>query len=654
MKHQSRGKHMSLYTHLQEILKNEFGELPTKGVLAGQAVAEAYFIAAGVDVKSRMKDLDWFVEREDEFVETPRFMSATSITPVVELFCPSHDVDLRVGQFVKYGLYTIVTSDVINGGRINRIVVQDPARCKKITPMVILDGFDINCAACALDLDNKTVVLHPKFIEFCETKKLDLISIHTPLSSLIRIIEKNSYIDGTSVDVPELTRIVSSCIWARYSDSYMSFEESTIAAPNDYKRGTGITTERFDKLSDDVKFVLLENFVKHTIVLSDGGEIFTFIPKQEPKRINTLISAKHIDVSVISYSLDFMRSIASLSDVDFFNTVIYPLNSLSRIVNLPCSFERIETCLTGLVLKVVFVDGVMKIKDALADLRIEDTISLLGYGSELSKSKKEFFADVIESLYMIYFYGTQTTGFKSNECSLAAINALLTDVTTWSDDTDFEYYGKLSLRVKFDLINKITSSLDGHLSVGSLLSGFMNDEISQIEGFSDVDFGFDEKIQKLTDTQYTVWFPKTLKEVMNAPSYDNFKHFNYATSIFMAIDIDYKGEPLHMICEVVWNEFYARYDVIYLFQYDNNERYSELNSVFNGIALHAKAEINQEIKYSWKRIKALKRQVVDQIVTSWKGLVEIINGKNNRIMELNNAMVTVREAANDKSGDIPF
>lgn len=645
---------MSLYTHLQEILKNEFGELPTKGILAGQAVAEAYFIAAGVDVKSRMKDLDWFVEREDEFVETPRFISARSMTPVVEFFCPSHDLDLRVGQFVKYGLYTIVTSDVINGGRINRIVVQDPAQRKKITPMVILDGFDINCAACALDLDNKAVVLHPKFIEFCETKKLDLISIHTPLSSLIRLIEKNSYIDGTSVDIPELTRIVSSSIWARYSDSYMSFEESAIAAPNDYERGTGITTERFDRLSDDVKFVLLENFVKHTVVLSDGGEIFTFIPKQEPKRINTLISAKHIDVSVISYSLDFMRCIASLNDVDFFNSVIYPLNSLSRIVSLSCGFEKLETCLKGLVLKVVYVDGAMKIKDALADLRIEDTISLLGLGSELSKPKKVFFADVLESLCKIYFYGTQITGFKSNECSLAAINALFSDVTTWSDDTDFEYYGKLSLRVKFDLINKITSQLNGSLSAGSLLSDFMNDEISQIEIFSDVAFGFDEKIQKLTDTQYTVWFPKTLREVINAPSYDHFKHFNFEISTFIAIDINYKGECLHMICEIVWDEFYARYDVYYSFQYGNNERYRELNSVFEGVALHAKAAINQERKYSWKRIKALKRQVVYQIITSWEGLVEIVNGKNKRIMELNNAMVIVREAANDKNGDIPF
>lgn len=644
---------MTLFTHMKKILQDEFGDLPTNGVLAGQAVAEAFFIASGLPIKSRMKDLDWFVEK-DEYIENPRLISAVAGKPTVEIGTPSHDVDLYVGEFVKFGLYTIVTSDIINGGRINRVVVEDPESSKKVTPMTILDGFDINSAACSLDLDSGTVVEHPKFIEFCQTKKLDFISIHTPLSSLIRIIEKNRYIEGTVIDVPELTCVASSAIWSRYSHNYTSFEESVIKAPDYYQKGTGITCGRYETLSETVKAFLLEKFNKCSIFLSDGGELLTFIPKQEPRRITALINTKSVDIQVIGYSLDFIRYVTSVDDTVFFNTVVYPLSAMTSKVTVDEEFRSIAICLKGLLLKRVYVDGVALLKSEFDTLHVTEVMSLLGLTSPLNQNEKVLFSNVLERLYVCLFHGNQTTEFRSEERSLASIGCLLADVKSWSLAAESLNYNKLDVSLQCIVVNEIVKGLDVGVSVGVSLSNAMNKKIDNVD-LSNVPFGFDQESMVALNTQYDIHKIETLSELANTDSYNQAYIHNTTGVDFVLMSVNYQGYMYSVVCAVLWVEYLSAYRIYSLNDGSFNPITLELTSVLRGVVLHAETTLNQNKKYSFLRLKAAKRQVKDILLTGWRSLVEAVTQNLKLKGDFSSAFWIVKNANKEPDHDeLPF
>jgi len=645
---------------MHKILTDEFGELPTTGVLAGQAVAEAYFIATGLDIKSRMKDLDWFVERDHDEIEKPRHMSSGAPRLNVDLVVPSHDADLRVGQFVKLGLYSIVTSDVINGGRINRVAIRDPEGFSHVATKTILEGFDINCAACALDLATKTVVKHEKFDAFCDTKQLDLISLHTPLSSLVRIVEKQKYIAGSTINMPEILNITGSAIWARYSSEYISFEEMLVKAPKVYQKGTGMTLGRYDDLIDEAKVMLTENFVKQSVALFNGDELCVFLPKHEPRRMITISSLEQVDVAMLSYSLDFVRKVNQLSHDDFFAQMIYPLKNMANTLAFSARFASLEACMKAIILRSFYeVDDTFTAQGNYAALGFEQAISLMSVTSFFCEDQKLLLGTMLTDAYYAYFYKTQATKFVNDEATFLKVNLILSDARKWHKHPEyFTAYSNMSFNLKRYVADTISKEISETTSALDIMRGVLHDKLTPMLDMSGIEFCFDEALARLTQTQYSMYLPLSFDGVMNSQWYEVSKHLNGFDTTYMVFEVEYKGKAIGFIGELVWSERDSMWRVKYSYENDNSENSAEMAEVVNAVAMHATEQINIKTLYSWKRLKSLIPTLRSSMSRYWREITESVT----RGKELESVSQRVKYGVNNasKSGgqqygsDIPF
>ena len=229
-----------LFNQLKSKLSEHF-PVPNRGIVAGQSVAQAYFDIKKIDIKTRYKDLDYFVP----FVgEKDMGLLRGSESELAALWCSG--VGEVTSIITKKG-YIISASTYDFDTNINTVAVEFVGAESAKT---IIDGFDINCAAIALDLTKEEVVIHPSFLKFIQSKELEFISIHTPISSFIRIVEKHVYIQGSLLNIEKVSRQVSLALDLRHMHKY-----------NDgFVQGTGITVNRFKHLSKETIDTLCQYF----------------------------------------------------------------------------------------------------------------------------------------------------------------------------------------------------------------------------------------------------------------------------------------------------------------------------------------------------------------------------------------------------------
>jgi hypothetical protein len=245
---------------LFEQLKNKLGDhfpIPKSGIVAGQSVAQAYFDIHDIDIHSRYKDLDVFVEstnsdaygvgRARESVLGLKYCSgAGEVT----------DVTYKDG-------YSIVFSGFDTFTNVNTIHVKFNG---EKTAECIVAGFDINSAAIAIDIDNESVFIHPEFLTFIKTRELSLISIHTPVSSLIRIIGKYNLIVNSTLNMANIVNQVGLALTMRHYYNECG---------DKFVQGTGITLGRANTLPDDTWTVLGKYLTYET-------KEFTFYEDNDP------------------------------------------------------------------------------------------------------------------------------------------------------------------------------------------------------------------------------------------------------------------------------------------------------------------------------------------------------------------------------------
>tara|TARA_R110001592_G_scaffold342386_4_gene632238 strand:- start:67 stop:2067 length:2001 start_codon:yes stop_codon:yes gene_type:complete len=612
---------MLLYKRMYKILENEFGKLPKSGVLAGQAVAEAFFRAENINIKSRMKDLDWFVnstERPDEVIGC----FSANLTPEVNIVIPSYDADLRVGGIIKHGLYTVVTSDIVNDGRINRVLIKNPSAVVPVTPMEVLNGFDINCTACALDLDTKKVIRHHAFDDFCQSREIDFISLHTPLSSLVRVFEKKEYIDGTSINMDKLVEVVRCAVWSRYCDDYTNFVESKSVAPQCYKKGTGMTFERFASLGQPIKDMLDEHFNIHEISLFDGGNLYAFTPKEEPKKISALARVLGADVNVASYSVELMSNIALMPTEAFYDGIISPLKACDTVMYNHEDTRLIRGFLQGALLKGFYSsNATVSFKD-IAGMFQRDLICDRASNLSGNKDHSILFSDLICRLLENYIDSDNTIDETSS-----AIVAVCNSFRTIGDSMDdLSVFINLPWTQRTALVDSLIIQARKGECLGECLSTLLDKPILPLIDTSRMQFGVSAEHEGELRLQYTVQLAACLKDVVG----NNKDGLGLVTSsldaTLLLVEFKHEGVCSNFIAEVYWSEHEAQYKLP-LRHYINQDKIPD-ETIINSIKLHIQSIINKETRYSVKRLKALLPMVGKKLVDLRSDIKEMFTQDN--------------------------
>ena len=165
--------------------------IPKDGFLAGGAVANT-LLSMKYGKEYPINDLDIFIE---DSVNSTLLNNNYSTTPqrsnglVVEGGYHSHELSYDHGS--NYKILKVNRDGLLNTIVISRINNRNIARDYQY----ILNGFDFNCCQVGIDLNNNKLYYTDEFIEFLNTKQLDITAVYTPAHTTIRLFKKKKELD---------------------------------------------------------------------------------------------------------------------------------------------------------------------------------------------------------------------------------------------------------------------------------------------------------------------------------------------------------------------------------------------------------------------------------------------------------------------------
>ena len=165
--------------------------IPKDGFLAGGAVANT-LLSMKYGKEYPINDLDIFIE---DSVNSTLLNNNYSTTPqrsnglVVEGGYHSHELSYDHGS--NYKILKVNRDGLLNTIVISRINNRNIARDYQY----ILNGFDFNCCQVGIDLNNNKLYYTDEFIEFLNTKQLDITAVYTPAHTAIRLFKKKKELD---------------------------------------------------------------------------------------------------------------------------------------------------------------------------------------------------------------------------------------------------------------------------------------------------------------------------------------------------------------------------------------------------------------------------------------------------------------------------
>lgn len=280
------------------LLVARFGKLPVQGVIAGQAVAEAFFQIMCIPVKSRMKDLDVFLlpsmdaSRAKSAVHYRRGVDTISNVSPVSIIGVEDSYDDGSGSFntiEKLG-YSVIGSQ--SDGDINFVFVSTNTFSAKS----IVDGFDLNISQIGIDAYSKQMYMSDDFIRFTKDRILRVSNFSTPAGTLMRLLEKSKF-DGVLVDKENAINSLSLAVALRQA-----------ANGDGYAIGTGLTDVRYSRLIMEKDFwidsfdIEVHSFEREEYASADPSfKVFQLVAKFVP---DWLRESSHIS-SELLYAMSF-------------------------------------------------------------------------------------------------------------------------------------------------------------------------------------------------------------------------------------------------------------------------------------------------------------------------------------------------------------
>lgn len=178
-----------LYNQICNRLKKQFGPLPPKGVIAGQAVASAIYEIMGLSKKGIYNDLDIFcdhcnypkfrsdkdsayLEKDDEpkSIDKRTLAKFSGSKGAAAMWVSSFSAD--VGHINQTGYAILDTDNDPHNLRHNYVKVSFRGYQNNIPADAIISSFDINCVQAAIDVEKGTVHWTENFKISCMEKRL--------------------------------------------------------------------------------------------------------------------------------------------------------------------------------------------------------------------------------------------------------------------------------------------------------------------------------------------------------------------------------------------------------------------------------------------------------------------------------------------------
>ena len=176
----------NILNNANKFLSKKGLSLPKRGIFVGQAAASLYLNEIGFD--KHIKNVDDLVINDiDVFVMTKNSSNSEMM---------QKKENARLEKVLEYGRF--FGSYRENSYRVERtkhlkdlnVTFYSSANNEKLTPLEIIEKFDINCTQVAIDLETKEMFITDAFKRFIETGHLEITDIATPVHSVIRIAKK--------------------------------------------------------------------------------------------------------------------------------------------------------------------------------------------------------------------------------------------------------------------------------------------------------------------------------------------------------------------------------------------------------------------------------------------------------------------------------
>ena len=182
-----------------------FCDLPTEGLLAGQAVASAVSELFGDGRAAKYNDVDLF----RGYRHNPESQSTRAKREELRALHPCAfeklDIELeslRYDEYSHMALHVVPqlkfqkrkTYRVIKTSRQGLLNIVECAFSRAESS--ILDSFDLNCVQVGVDLQTKKLLWTPAYARFLATHQMEIVHLHTPFHSLIRYLKKKRELEG--------------------------------------------------------------------------------------------------------------------------------------------------------------------------------------------------------------------------------------------------------------------------------------------------------------------------------------------------------------------------------------------------------------------------------------------------------------------------
>lgn len=156
-------------------------DLPDHGTVAGQAVASLFYEELDLDVRGPVNDIDVFVSQASAGVGQALGFS-------------SDEQEYTHIQFISLNS-PIRICGTAQKGMVNTIAITHPGASDEekhshALSQALVDGFDINCVGVGINLHTQQVVASAHFVQFLNTKQMEITTTLTPAHSLVRLSKK--------------------------------------------------------------------------------------------------------------------------------------------------------------------------------------------------------------------------------------------------------------------------------------------------------------------------------------------------------------------------------------------------------------------------------------------------------------------------------
>ena len=193
----------------------QFGPLPERGIVAGQAVASAildlYGGGGGV-----YNDIDVFRRVTSNPVRLRRDRASATVGLTTVGVQYSDDEYSGLSNFLD-AVRSYQVSSVTREGMLNYVNCALPRQLgRNLSAGRVIQSFDLNCVRVAVDLEANTLVWDRHFERFLHSRQLEITAVHTPWHTFLRLLKKLEELPGVYADVPASAEVVTAIAQSKY------------------------------------------------------------------------------------------------------------------------------------------------------------------------------------------------------------------------------------------------------------------------------------------------------------------------------------------------------------------------------------------------------------------------------------------------------